>query len=233
MNSNRFSLFDTTVWAVRSVLDNFRLFFGSFLIMLGLFAAWIALLLLFSRFAFFWHQVPDMREFLWQFKLSGVLQPRTTEITVPVATSFGFFITLGLWFMFSLLMLGYTKLCVLFYRGENGISFSALSAQARNVGTFMLASLLFFFMVLCGLALFVLPGIYLFLRFSFFKYYIVAADAGIVESLRKSYALTAGYTWEIAALSVIALLALRTFFFVPVAELLFVAAYYRLTTPTH
>ena len=67
------------------------------------------------------------------------------------------------------------------------------------------------------------------LRLCFFKYLIVDTNAGIIESLSKSYKMTAGYEWELLAMLVL------TFFvgsFIPLwpaIELMYVYAYRKLS----
>ncbi|PKN03839.1 hypothetical protein CVU75_00260 [Candidatus Dependentiae bacterium HGW-Dependentiae-1] len=228
MEHKRFSLFDALMWAIRSFFDNFRLFGGTLIVAVGIFVAWLLVLLLISRFTFFLHQVPDMREFLWQFKLSGVLQPRTTEIHFPLITGFGFFIALGTAFMVSLLALGYTKICLLFHDKSQEVSFATLFTGWRHIGTFLITGILFGLMFVVGLSLLILPGIYLILRFGFFKYLIVDRDAGVIESLRMSYAITAGYEWEMLGLLVISFLVLKFLLLWPIVELMYVAVYRKL-----
>ncbi len=229
MNHKHFSLFEAVTWAVRSFLDNFRLFGGALFAVIGLFLGGLALLLLISRFTFFLHQAPDMRNFLWQFKLSGVLQPRTTEVHVPLVTGFGFFIFMGSLALVSLLSMGYAKICLLFQQGVQEIPFRTLFSCWRQVVTCMVATLFFLLVVLFGFSFLILPGIYLMLRLCFFKYLIVDTNAGIIESLSKSYKMTAGYEWELLAMLVL------TFFvgsFIPLwpaIELMYVYAYRKLS----
>lgn len=225
MNDKRFSLFDAVTWAVRSFLDNFRLFGGALLAVMGLFLVGIALLLLISRFTFFLHQAPDMRNFLWQFKLSGVLQPRTTEVHVPLVTGFGFFIFMGSLALVSLLSMGYAKICLLFQSGVQEIPFQTLFSCWRQIVTCMVAILFFALLVLLGFSLLIIPGIYLLLRLCFFKYLIVDTNAGILESLSKSYKMTAGYEWELLAMLVLTLFVGSFVPLWPAIELMYVYAY--------
>jgi hypothetical protein len=59
----------------------------------------------------------------------------------------------------------------------------------KVIKTFI-ASFLFGLMIVGGLILLVIPGIYLAIRFMFFSYYIVDKDAGIMDSLKMSWKLT-------------------------------------------
>lgn len=64
--------------------------------------------------------------------------------------------------------------------------------MAMKILKTFLASIAFGLMVVGGLILLVVPGIYLAIRFMFFGYYIVDKDAGIVDSLKMSWNLTQG-----------------------------------------
>lgn len=229
MDHRRFSLFDAVTWAVRSFLDNFRLFGGALLAVLVLFAGGLAVLLLISRFTFFLHQAPDMRNFLWQFKLSGVLQPRTTEVHVPLVTGFGLFIFMGTLALVSLLSMGYAKICLLFQSGVQAIPLRTLFSCWRQIITFMVTTLFSMLVVLLGFSFLIIPGIYLMLRLCFFKYLIVDTHAGIMESLSKSYAMTAGYEWELLAMLVLTFFVGTFIPLWPVIELMYVYAYRKLS----
>jgi hypothetical protein len=232
MDIKRFSLFDATVWAARSVLDHIRLFIGMLLVALGIFAAWELLLLVIARFTFFWNQIPDMREFLWQFKLAGVLQPRTTELHFPVITWFGVYMVVGALIMGSILALGYAKISIRFYDTAQESSVRDLFCCWRQIGSFIGALLVYVLMITFGLGLLILPGIYLMIRFGFFKYVMVDTGAGLVDSLRKSYQITAGHTWELFGMVLIALLLSSVVFLWPAIELLYVYVYRKLTQKT-
>ncbi len=52
------------------------------------------------------------------------------------------------------------------------------------------ASILYGLIVLAGLILLIIPGIYLALRFQFYSYYIIDKNAGAVDSLRMSWKVT-------------------------------------------
>lgn len=55
-----------------------------------------------------------------------------------------------------------------------------------------IASFLYGLMVVGGFILLIVPGIYLAIRFSYFSYYLVDKDAGIIDSLKMSWKLTDG-----------------------------------------
>lgn len=67
----------------------------------------------------------------------------------------------------------------------------------------MFAWLLYAIIVATGLVLLIVPGIYWFLRFGFFPYFILEKDASIIDSFRYSYELTEGYVWDLFVLWII------------------------------
>lgn len=86
--------------------------------------------------------------------------------------------------------LGLTRVCFNIIAGE-AASVSQLFGEGSKLLRSLGAFLLYFAMVSLGFALFILPGIYLALRFGLFQYAIVDRNLGIMESLRYSSALTA------------------------------------------
>lgn len=70
--------------------------------------------------------------------------------------------------------------------------FSAYGQQARKIITYIIANILFAIIVVIGIGLFIIPGIYLALRLQFYAALIVEDDAGIIESLQRSWDITRG-----------------------------------------
>jgi uncharacterized membrane protein len=68
--------------------------------------------------------------------------------------------------------------------------FSAYGQQARKIGTYFVAGLISGILMLIGLFLFIIPGVYIALRLQFYVALIVEEDAGIIESLQKSWDMT-------------------------------------------
>lgn len=54
-------------------------------------------------------------------------------------------------------------------------------------------------LIMCGLTLLIVPGIWIMLRISFAEYLLVLRGMPPVEALRESYRLSAGHTWQILA----------------------------------
>lgn len=90
-----------------------------------------------------------------------------------------------------LFILGYLKNIFQSLDGEEP-QFSAYGQQSRKILTFLIAGILYSVIILLGFALLIVPGIYLVLRLQFFSAFIVEEDAGIIESLQRSWNITEG-----------------------------------------
>lgn len=112
---------------------------------------------------------------------------------MPAADSYvGNFIAVAISCIISLLFnLGYTKNIFQALDGEEP-QFSAYGQQSRKILTYFVANILFFIVVSIGLMFLIIPGIYLALRLQFFTMFIVEEDAGITDSLKRSWEITKG-----------------------------------------
>ena len=88
--------------------------------------------------------------------------------------------------------LGYMKNIFQALDGEEP-QFSAYGQQARKIITYFVANLFMGIIVVFGICLFIIPGIYLALRLQFFTAFIVEEDTGIIESLKRSWEITRGH----------------------------------------
>ena len=70
----------------------------------------------------------------------------------------------------------------------------------KNVGSYVIASLLFGLIVGIGMVLLVVPGIIWGLRYSMYGYYVVTQDAGPMEALQMSADATDGHKIELLTL---------------------------------
>ena len=91
----------------------------------------------------------------------------------------------------AIFALGYMKNIFQALDGEEP-QFSAYGQQARKIITYLVANILMGIIVLLGICLFIIPGIYLALRLQFYAALIVEDDAGIIESLQRSWEITRG-----------------------------------------
>ena len=101
-------------------------------------------------------------------------------------------------------------------------------------------SLITGFVVLAGFLFFIIPGIYLALRLQFFQAFIIEENAGIIESLHKSWEITKGQVLPlfILALVMIGILILGCILFgigifvaVPLIYMMYGYVFRKLNTP--
>ena len=105
--------------------------------------------------------------------------------------------------LFSIIFsLGYMKNIFQALDGEEP-QFSAYGQQTKNIITYFLASLITGFVVLAGFLFFIIPGIYLALRLQFFQAFIIEENAGIIESLHKSWEITKGQVLPLFILALV------------------------------
>lgn len=75
--------------------------------------------------------------------------------------------------------------------------------SARRVLTFILLTFLYVLVVILGLILFILPGIYLAVRLKFFPYVLLEnPNAKLEDLISMSYSVTKGYFWKIVLFSI-------------------------------
>jgi len=79
--------------------------------------------------------------------------------------------------------------------------FSAYGQQASKFLTYFVASLIAGIAISVGLFLLVIPGIYIGLRLQFFGCFIVEENAGIMDSLKRSWDLTEGNVMQLFLLA--------------------------------
>ncbi len=75
--------------------------------------------------------------------------------------------------------------------------FSDLISQYRLFFRYLLASILESLIVIFGFFLLIMPGIIFSIRFSFFEYLIVDKNSRVIQSLKESWQITKGNTWNL------------------------------------
>jgi len=92
--------------------------------------------------------------------------------------------------------LGLIKISLKLCDGEEA-KFSDLISQYKLFFKYLFASFLYGLITLFGFILLIIPGIILLIRLGFFDYLIVDKNSRIVESLKKSWEITRGNTWNL------------------------------------
>ncbi|HUD03137.1 MAG TPA: hypothetical protein VMR46_03980 [Candidatus Paceibacterota bacterium] len=114
---------------------------------------------------------------------------------VLVHSLLGFAAEAVLFIMSIYLGVGLTVITLKIARGEHA-SYSDLMPNTALVWRFFLAGLLSALLVVCGLILLIVPGIYLALRYSMVRFAVIDG-ASVTDSLRKSAEQTQGVKWHL------------------------------------
>lgn len=139
----------------------------------------------------------------------------------------------------AIFSLGYLKNIFQALDGEEP-QFSAYGQESRKLLKYIGASIVYGIIVLIGMALFIIPGIYLALRLQFFSAFIVDEDCGAIESLRRSWGITQGQVLPlfllalvIIAISIVGfiLLGIGIFVATPIVYAMFLIVYRALNSP--
>lgn len=110
----------------------------------------------------------------------------------PTRSSIDFFSNLILyWLCFGLTVIAFKILDAKPY------SWQDLLIVDKQVLWYLIGSVLYGFIVVVGLALFIVPGIYLMIRYGFFWYAIVDGRKNVFDAFRESARITDGVKWNI------------------------------------
>jgi len=119
--------------------------------------------------------------------IPNIIQELTKE-TMPILSAV---IGLLAWILQSLIALGLIKISLHFCDNESS-KISELFSCLPLLVNYLISSILYFLMVFIGIILLIVPGIIVSIRFQFFGYFIVDEEAGPIEALKKSFAMTRG-----------------------------------------
>jgi hypothetical protein len=78
-----------------------------------------------------------------------------------------------------------------------------LNVSLKNLFNMIIGSLIYLSFTFLGLLAFIIPGIIIGVRLSFYSFYIVIDDLTAIDALKKSAQATRGYTWQIAGALII------------------------------
>ncbi|MDE1924809.1 MAG: hypothetical protein KGH79_01350 [Patescibacteria group bacterium] len=123
---------------------------------------------------------------------------------VLAGTALGFLAAIVLFIAEVVLGIGATLVTLKLAKGEY-TTYNDIVPPARLAWRYVLASLLAGLIIVCGLILLIIPGIYVILRYSMVRF-AVLDGAGVAESLRKSAAMTRGVKWHLLGFFVVAIL---------------------------
>ena len=107
------------------------------------------------------------------------------------ATPIAFLINAGILVWGIIISIGLVRISLRYVDNEKAV-WSDLFSHVRLFWDFILGSLLYSIIIMCGLILFIVPGIIWAIQFSFFRYGIVDKDIGPLEALKRSSTITKG-----------------------------------------
>ncbi len=134
------------------------------------------------------------------FGIIYILPELLAEVTGP-----GVHVTLNLLLLpvYALMFLGLIKVSLdLLSGGEARVS--DLFSQKRLILRYLIASIIFAAATTAGFFLFILPGVYLAIRFGFFGHFIIDEECGTIESLKNSWKITGGSELNLLLLGLLA-----------------------------
>ncbi|MDR3250077.1 MAG: hypothetical protein LBT42_00220 [Tannerella sp.] len=139
-----------------------------------------------------------------------------------------------------LFQLGYLRNCFQTLDGEEP-QFSAYGQVSGKLFSFLAAHIIFVVITAIGTVLLIAPGIYLALRLQFFFASMVDENTGIVDSFKRSWKITKGYSLRLLILALIMALAsfigqialfAGIFVAIPLILLMYGCAFRRLSSPS-
>lgn len=100
--------------------------------------------------------------------------------------------TIGIFFLFILCLIFFCGYLKNIFQALDGIrpTFAAYGQEVHKMPTLFMAFLVMAVIVTVGAVFFIIPGFYLLLRLQFFAAFIIEEDAGITESLKRSWSIT-------------------------------------------
>lgn len=130
---------------------------------------------------------------LLAFVLLGAIPAYISDSVSKSAPVLSFVVNIITWLLGIVVSLGMIRIALKFVDGKKAelsdlISGTSPQLMLRYVG----ASILFYIIVILGLIIFVIPGIYLAIKFNYFQYFLVDQNTGVLDAFRKSSEITKG-----------------------------------------
>jgi uncharacterized membrane protein len=130
------------------------------------------------------------------------------EVAVALVSRWGVLPNLALHliflFFFSGLLVGIESMALKAVRGSTP-TLRTLTSMLDRGPSFLLALCVYLVVTACGLALFVVPGLYLSVRYALFGYVIVSRPVSGLEALRQAARLSERNRWRLFGVMLIAL----------------------------
>lgn len=242
MNWQKFIASDAIAYGLKETINNLRIALYSMLIFVSeILVSILVVGLPVITFAIW--QVPELKVLATNIRsslASGLMTESYStfqEITfsqlplsVVIMSALALFIMITLWFMFGA---GYIRMIIKFHDSGTANLKEMFMGWYKGPRLFF-ASVLYLLMIIIGLCLFIVPGIYFLVHGILYPFYIVDKNIGAIEALKRSFAAVKGYAWQVGSI----LLVISLFNLSPIisilagfTKLLMIAhAYRRLTT---
>lgn len=107
-----------------------------------------------------------------------------------------FIVGIASWVVSSITAIGLIRICLDFVDNKKANISDLFKYYDRTVN-YMAGSILYGLIVGLGLLLLIVPGIYFGLRLQFFSYLAAEKNMGPIQSLRNSWDMTRGMTWQL------------------------------------
>lgn len=105
--------------------------------------------------------------------------------------------SLGYWAVSMVTSIFLVKIGIKLYDNEKLGSYEFLSFSSSLFFRFLLGYVLYSFLVLIGLILLFVPGIYFAIKYQFVQYLIVDVDADVIDAFKESGRMTDGQKWNL------------------------------------
>jgi uncharacterized membrane protein len=214
MSWQKFYASDAIIWSFKETVNNIRLVLLSMLTLVGELMASVVLFVL-PAMLYTMYAMPELRSALsssyvsrfmchmqptWQLGMNLKISDISTAVIIVWCCIF--FILAMLWSMFSA---GYIRMLIKLHDNGTAEIRQMFLGWYRGPRVFV-AGLIVLCGFILGLALFIIPGIYVLVHAILFPFFIIDKDAGIVESIRSSCKAVTGHGWQVGALVLLAML---------------------------
>jgi uncharacterized membrane protein len=112
------------------------------------------------------------------------------------ATMARFVVGITSWVVSSITSIGLIRISLNFVEKKQSAYTDLFTYYNRTVN-YMATSILYGLIIVAGIILLVIPAIYWGIRFQFFSYLVTEKNLGPIESLKGSWQMTAGHTWQL------------------------------------
>lgn len=148
-----------------------------------------------------------------------------------------FLVYIALFLMIVIAKIGFFRSSLLIADGIKP-TYEQLYINWKLFASWIVACVIFEMMFAIGLALFIIPGIYVLARFSLFPYFIVDKGLGSVDAMREVFRASKPYVWDILRLFFAGVLlnlagalffGIGLFITIPITMIAYALAYRRIT----